>query len=99
MKDEMQTQRQTNSAPDRRALLRTGGAVVAGMAGLAVVESAMAGSASAAAGGPVVMGSVNTADATATSLTSSAGTAPTFALANTGTFAPLRVTEQAFPAT
>ena len=99
MKDELHTQDETASTPDRRALLRTGGAVVAGMAGLAVAETAMAGSASAAPGDPVVMGSANAAGATSTSVTSSAGAAPTFAVANTGTFAPLRVTEQAFPAT
>jgi hypothetical protein len=98
MKDELHTQDEAASAPDRRALLRTGGAVVAGIAGLAVAETAMAGNASAAPGDPVVLGSVNTAGATATSVTSSAA-APTFAVANTGTFAPLRVTEQAFPAT
>ena len=98
MKDELHIQDEKTSAPDRRALLRTGGAVVAGMAGLAVAEGAMAGSASAAPGDPVLLGSANTAGVTATSVTSSAA-APTFAVANTGTAAPLRVTEQAFPAT
>jgi hypothetical protein len=99
MKNELHTQHEPAGAPDRRALLRTGGAVVAGMAALAVAETALADSASAAAGGPVVMGAANTADATSTTLTSSSGTAPTLAVANTGTFAPLRVTEQAIPAT
>lgn len=99
MKNEMHTQHETTSGPDRRALLRSGGAVVAGMAGLAVAETALAGSANAAPGDAVVMGSVNTAGATATSLTSSVAAAPTFTVANTATFAPLRVSEQPVPAT
>jgi hypothetical protein len=99
MKDELHTQDETAGAPDRRALLRTGGAVVAGMAGLAVAEATLAASASAAPGDPVVLGAVNTAGATATSVTSSSAAAPTLAVQNTGTFAPLRVTQQAFPAT
>jgi hypothetical protein len=99
MTNQIRTQDETGTAgtPGRRALLRTGGAVVAGMAGLAVTETALAGSASAVAGDPVVMGAANDAQATTTTLTSANAAGSTFALAHTADLAPLRVVEQVPP--
>jgi hypothetical protein len=93
------TDTKRTSGPDRRRLLRTGGAVVAGMAGLAIAETVSAGSASAAPGDPLILGSTtNSSSAAATSLTSASTTAATFAVANTQGLAPLKVVEQSFPA-
>ena len=98
MKDQNRNNTETTSGPDRRGLLRTGGAVVAGMAGLAIAETVAAGSASAASGDPLTMGSLtNSADTDPTSLTSAATSAATFAVANTAGVAPLNVVEQTFP--
>lgn len=99
MTDEIRTQDETEATgvPGRRALLRTGGAVVAGMAGLAVAQTALAGSASAAAGDPVLMGAANSAGATTTTLTGANAAGSTLALAHTAGLAPLRVVEQAAP--
>jgi len=98
MKDQIRTE-ETTSGPDRRGLLRTGGAVVAGMAGLAIAETVAAGSASAAPGDPLVLGSTtNSSSAAATSLTSAVTTAATFAVANTAGTAPLKLVQQPLPA-
>jgi hypothetical protein len=95
MKDHNTTDIQPTSGPDRRSLLRTGGAVVAGMAGLAVTETVMAGSASAAQGDPLVCGSTsNDGGVSSTALTSAVTSAATLSLDNSAGFAPLNVREQ-----
>jgi hypothetical protein len=100
MYDKIRPEQEEADSLDRRALLRRGGAaVVAGVAGLAVAENVMAGSASAAAGSPVVMGAPNDAGSTLTGLTSANSTGSTLALANTANLAPLKLVEQAIPAT
>jgi hypothetical protein len=84
--------------PDRRMLLRTGGvAVVAGVAALAVVETATAGSAQAAAGSPLVLGNSNDSDAVPTSLTSAAASDPTLTVGNTAGMSALRLGEETYP--
>lgn len=80
---------------DRRALLRTGVALVAGAA---AAQTAGAGNADATAGDPMLVGSANSADAVPTSLTSAATTAATLSIANTGSRAPLNLVQKAFPA-
>jgi hypothetical protein len=83
---------------DRRSLLRTGGAaVMAGVAGLAIAETATAPSADAASGGSLVMGTANDSGSDPTSLTSASTTIPTFTLANTGLVAPLHLTSATTP--
>jgi hypothetical protein len=100
MHDQNRSDQEETASLDRRMLLRTGSvAVVAGVAGLAVLEAFTAGSAEAAAGGNLVLGAANTSDATATSLTSAATTGPTFTVANTGGKAPLHLDTVATPAT
>ena len=81
---------QHETSLERRDALRRGAAVLAGVAGLGVAAAAMAPTADAAAGGPLVMGASNDAEATTTGLTSTSGDG-TLALSNTGTGAPLRV--------
>ncbi len=78
----------------RRALLRRAGTIAAIAGGAAVVQASGTGSAEAASGGNVVMGSANVADATATSVTSSTTAGATLGLANTGTeHGPLALTK------
>ena len=80
----------------RRALLRRAGTIAALAGGAAVVQAAGTSSAQAASGGNLVLGSANTADAAATSLTSSVTTGTTLALTNSGTaHAPLSLTKTA----
>lgn len=62
----------TDISYDRRALLRRGGAVLAGAAALSALNTE---GASAAPNDPVLLGTVNDAANTATTVTSSAGTA------------------------
>jgi hypothetical protein len=78
---------------DRRVLLRRGGAVLAGTAGLAAVGAANAGSASADPGQPVIQGADNNALSTRTTLTSSNATG-TLSLSNTGGGAPINIAHQ-----
>src|SRR5437764_9506005 len=81
---------------ERRAAIRRGAALLAGVAGLGVAAAATAPSASANPGDPVLQGADNDAAATTTSLASTAG-GGTFALSNTGTGAPLRVAPSTTP--
>lgn len=90
MRDEIQNDVDglgTEERLDRRALLRRGGAVLAGAAGVAALTT---GRASAAAGDPVVLGANNDAQATATTITSSTASA-TLALANSASGAAANV--------
>ena len=80
----------------RRTLLRRAGTIAALAGGAAVVQAAGTSSAQAASGGNLVLGSANSADAAATSLTSSVATGTTLALTNSGTaHAPLSLTKSA----
>ncbi len=86
--------------PDRRALLRRGGAaIVAGAVGLAVGETIGAPAADAAVGGPVVMGAANDAQTSGTGLTGASMNVPTLLLANTANagVAPLKLVEDTVP--
>jgi hypothetical protein len=86
------------AATDRRALLRHGGvAVVAGVAGLAVAETVMASPASAAPGGNVVLGAINDAGTTTTTVKSASTPGATLSLNNTAGVAPLSLVEQPTP--
>lgn len=67
----------------RRALLRRGGAVLAGAAGVAVLGKA--GAAEAAAGDPVLAGTTNDSGAATTALSGGAAVTPTLALTNPAT--------------
>jgi hypothetical protein len=98
MNDQTRSEQEETADLDRRTLLRSGGAaVIAGVTGLAVVQTFTAASAEAAAGDPLVLGTPNTSGATPTSLTSAA-TGPTFTLGNTAGQAPLHLTQVATPA-
>ncbi|WP_270889047.1 hypothetical protein [Pedococcus sp. 5OH_020] len=100
MNSESSSGREGTGGPNRRALLHSGGAaVVAGLAGFAVAETVLGGTASAAPGDPVVIGASNNAAATVTSLAGAPSAGPTFAVAHTGGLAPLRLVQQAVPAT
>jgi hypothetical protein len=97
MSDKNCSEQKKTADVDRRALLRRGGAaVVSGVAGLAVVETAAASTAQALSGDPVVMGSANTAGGT-TSLTSTSAGGPTFTVENTQGMAPLHLKQEATP--
>jgi hypothetical protein len=99
MSDQTRSEHEKPANLNRRMLLRTGGgAVVAGMAGLAVAGTVTATSAEAAAGSPLVLGAPNDSQTTPTSLTSAAASGPTFTVGNTGGVAPLHLTEEATPA-
>jgi hypothetical protein len=80
---------------DRRALLRRGGGVVAGVAGLGALNAATATPASADPGQPVVQGADNNALATKTTLRSS-NTDATYEVVNSGNGAPVRLGRQTF---
>jgi hypothetical protein len=82
------------TSTDRRSLLRKGGAVVAGLAGLAVSETVMAGSANAAQGDPLVLGNTSNDAGSAETALSSAASTSTLRLANSAGFAPLNLEEQ-----
>jgi hypothetical protein len=77
-------------AVERRAALRRGAAVLAGVAGLGVVSAVSGSPANASAGDNLVLGATNDADATLTTLTSAAGDG-TLEVSNTDLGAPLRV--------
>jgi hypothetical protein len=77
-------------AMERRAALRRGAAVLAGVAGLGVAGALTSSPANADAGDNLVLGAQNDAGATTTSLTSSADSG-TLALSNSAAGAPLRV--------
>lgn len=99
MNDQTRSEQEETADLDRRTLLRSGGAaVIAGVTGLAVVQTFTAASAEAAAGDPLVLGTPNTSGTTPTSLTSAAATGPTFTLGNTAGQAPLHLTQVATPA-
>jgi hypothetical protein len=88
--EQTEASREQQPTVERRAAIRRGAALLAGVTGLGVAAAAAAPSASAAPGDPVVQGASNNAAATTTSLTSSAA-GGTLALSNTGTGAALRV--------
>lgn len=99
-KDGRHSKEEASGNLDRRAILRTTGtALVAGVAGLAVAETISATSANAAPGDNLVLGNLNDAGTTSTSLTSTDAAGPTFALANTGGRAPLNLAEVPTPTT
>jgi hypothetical protein len=75
----------TATVLDRRSLLRRAGSVAAIATGAAVMQTTGAGSASAAAGDPAVLGPGNDAGANTTAITSAATGDATLHLANTGT--------------
>jgi hypothetical protein len=78
---------------DRRALLRRGGGVVAGVAGLGALNAAIATPASGDPGQPVLQGGDNNAQETKTTLRSSNADA-TYEVVNSGTGAPVRLGSQ-----
>jgi hypothetical protein len=99
MSDNTRSEQEGHTDVDRRALLRTGGAaVVASVAGLAVVETVTASSAQAAIDGPVLMSHDNDAENTSTTVTSSSLFA-TFTCSNIGGAAPFNLTTVPTPAT
>ena len=71
---------------------------MASVAALAVADTASSGSAVAASGSPLVMGTLNDAGNSLTALTSADNSGPTLALANTANLAPLNLAPQTFPA-
>jgi hypothetical protein len=81
------------SEVDRRALLRRGGGVVAGIAGLGALNAVNAAPASSDPGEPVIQGANNNAGATKTVLTSSNSDA-TYEVSNSGNGAAVRLVTQ-----
>ncbi|HEU4543039.1 MAG TPA: hypothetical protein VFR23_18050 [Jiangellaceae bacterium] len=80
-------------AVDRRALLRRGGGILAGVAGIGALNAAIATPASGDPGQPVLQGFDNNAQTTKTTLRSSNVDA-TYEVVNSGTGAPVRLGTQ-----
>ncbi|MDQ1586579.1 MAG: hypothetical protein QOH80_1944 [Actinomycetota bacterium] len=88
------TSRDDSPSFDRRSLLRTGSALLAGVAGAATLGVVGAPGANAVTGAPVLLGTANDGGATETSLTGTAN--PTFGLINSGGAAPLNLESASF---